>query len=299
MYDDLFMFTMLVRLGNFSLTAKYFNTSQPTITRRLQALEATLDLQLIKRNTRNLEITINGQQLYQKLQSFRHTIDSVIQEIKGSEHRERLRIALPPAMSFYAISPYLGKFLAEHQNLSLDLVYQHNSVDMVAQNLDLAINVNLPVSQIVKIRLLHRAYFQLYASPQYIQRFGQPTQISDLEQHTVIGILNADNSSDKILYARHIVTGEQIALKNSHCRIRSNEGLNIHQIINSGYAIGGLLDTLLNSQDAKLDLIKLLPEYTFNETVYYLIRDPDNKSPSLDSVIKFIEACFQRLKSEP
>lgn len=298
MYDDLLMFVKLVNIGSFSQTAKFFDTSQPTITRRMQALEQTLGIQLIKRNTRNLEITIAGQRLYDSLQGYKTSIDNIIQEIKSSQgnSKERIRIALPPSLSFYVISPFIGEFMYKNPNISLDIIYQRASVDLVTQNLDLAVNANPPTSQVVKIKLLHKAYFQLYATKEYEQRFGLPNEMNELSQHTVIGMINSDNSIDKILYAHHKISGEQVALNNGSCRILSNEGLNIHKIISSGYAIGGLWDTLINDARVNSNLIMVLPDYTFSEIPYFLIRDPEKKSPNLDIVIEFIEECFNRIK---
>lgn len=298
MYDDLSMFVKLATLGSFSQTAKYYNTSQPTITRRIQSLEQTLGIQLLKRNTRNFELTVAGHQLYESIRGYKLSIDNIIRNLRTSEGnlKERLRIALPPAMSFYVISPYIGKFMAENPNISLDIVYQRSPVDLVSQNLDLAVNANPPTSQVAKIKLLHRAYFQLYASSEYVKRYGLPQTIQELSNHTVIGMINSDNSITKVLYANHIHTGEQIALENHSCRMLSNEGLNIHQIVNSGYAIGGLWDTLLYDETANKSLVKVFPEYTFSEIPYYLIRDAENKSSSLEALVKFIEECFERIK---
>jgi len=298
MYDDLLMFIKLATLGSFSQTAKYYNTSQPTITRRIQSLEQNLGIQLLKRNTRNFELTVAGHQLYESVRGYKLSIDSIIRNLRTSDGdlKERLRIALPPAMSFYVISPYIGKFMADNPNISLDIIYQRSAVDLVTQNLDLAVNANPPTSQVVKIKLLHKAYFQLYANKEYEKRFGLPKSIQELSSHTVIGMINSDDTVTKVLYANHMVTGEQIALDNHSCRILSNEGLNIHQIVNSGYAIGGLWDTLLYDEKANQNLIKVFPEYTFSEIPYYLIRDPENKSSSLETLIKFIEECFKRIK---
>ena len=298
MYDDLLMFVKLVTIGSFSHTAKYYGTSQPTITRRIQSLEAQLGIQLIKRNTRNLEITFAGQKLYERLQNYKTSIDNIVQELKSTEGstNSRLRIALPPTISFYVISPYIGEFMVQNANISLDIIYQRSAVDIVTQKLDLAVNANLPTSQVVKIKLLHKAHFQLYASNEYVERYGLPKNLADLTKHTVIGMINSDNSIDKTLYAHNILSDEKIAINNSVCRILSNEGLNIHQIVSSGYAIGGLWDTLINDEHANSNLVIVLPEYTFSEIPYYLIRDPENKSPSLELLIKFIEECFTRIQ---
>lgn len=107
MYDDLLMFVKFVEIGSFVGTAKYYNTTQPTITRRMQALEDKLGYELLKRNSRSFEITDAGKKIYKNLAGCENIIENTLEEIQIElkHNKVRLRIALPPAISYHLITP--------------------------------------------------------------------------------------------------------------------------------------------------------------------------------------------------
>ena len=79
MYDDILIFIKLVDNMSFGKTAIDLKTTQSTISRRIKALEDELELKLLFRDTRNLKLTEEGQQLYF---SFREQEKFLIKQIK-------------------------------------------------------------------------------------------------------------------------------------------------------------------------------------------------------------------------
>ena len=64
-------------IGSFTATAKKYNTSQPTISRRIQTLEDSLGVKLINRNSRNVEITQQDKNI-SKLAAFQSIIEKTL-----------------------------------------------------------------------------------------------------------------------------------------------------------------------------------------------------------------------------
>ena len=246
MQEDLLIFVCLVEIGSFTATAKKYNTSQPTISRRIQALEDSLGVKLINRNSRNVEITPAGQKIYQKLAAFQSIIENTIEEVKNDakQHKTRLRLALPPTLAFHHITNRIDEFLEQNPNVSLELFFQKTSVDMVGQNLDLAINVNVPASQVAKIKLIKKVKLHLYASKKYVDKYGAPNSLEELTQHTVIGIINPDNSIEKYINAYNLKTQETVPVINNQNRIMTNDALSTYPLVSNGSAIGGAWDDL-------------------------------------------------------
>ncbi len=295
MHEDLLIFVSLVEIGSFTGTAKKYATSQPTISRRIQALEDNLGVKLINRNSRNLEITPAGQKIYQRLANFQAILEDTIEEIKSDtkQNNVRLRVAFPPTLAFHHITNRLDEFLNENPNVSLELFFQKTSVDLVGQNLDLAVNINMPTSQIAKVKLIKKVKLQLFASKKYVEAFGKPKKIEDLTKHTVIGLINPDGSIDESLTAFNLKTGETIKVNNSLNRILTNDALSTYQLVAKGAAIGGAWDDLFFEQLANKEYIKILPEYAFGEVPFYLIRHAGKTLPALDKFTAFIESCFK------
>ncbi|AUR52963.1 LysR family transcriptional regulator [Aquella oligotrophica] len=106
-YDDIFLFVKVVDVGNFSDSAKLLKISAATISRRIRGLEDSLGVALIRRDTRNFELTAAGEQIYQEFLNkdklFSEAIKNIIaqdQEVKGV-----LRVALPLILGLEKITP--------------------------------------------------------------------------------------------------------------------------------------------------------------------------------------------------
>ncbi|HRG63769.1 MAG TPA: LysR family transcriptional regulator [Burkholderiales bacterium] len=295
MQEDLLIFVCLVEIGSFTATAKKYNTSQPTISRRIQALEDSLGVKLINRNSRNVEITPAGQKIYQKLAAFQSIIENTIEEVKNDakQHKTRLRLALPPTLAFHHITNRIDEFLEQNPNVSLELFFQKTSVDMVGQNLDLAINVNVPASQVAKIKLIKKVKLHLYASKKYVDKYGAPNSLEELTQHTVIGIINPDNSIEKYINAYNLKTQETVPVINNQNRIMTNDALSTYPLVSNGSAIGGAWDDLFFEQLSSGEYVKILPDYAFGEVPFYLIRHSGRTLPIIDKLALFLESCFE------
>jgi DNA-binding transcriptional LysR family regulator len=69
MLDDIALFVKLVDVGSFSQVAKLTNSTQATISRRIQNLEADLGVVVLKRNQRGLVMTDEGRNVERKIAS--------------------------------------------------------------------------------------------------------------------------------------------------------------------------------------------------------------------------------------
>ena len=67
MYDTVALFIKLVEIGNYTKAATLLNTSQATLSRKIQSLEQELGVDLVRRNNRVFELTEQGELLYQRL----------------------------------------------------------------------------------------------------------------------------------------------------------------------------------------------------------------------------------------
>ena len=295
MYEDFMVFITLVQLGSFTAVAKKLNTSQPTISRRITVLEEELGTQLLKRNSRHVEITNMGMVIYEKLAQQYELLNQSIQEIKQihKTNQTRLRVALPPIVSFFIIINKLPEFLAANPNISLDLFFQRAPVDLVGQNIDIAINANMPTSQSVKIRLLTRYSFCLYASKKYIESYGQPTNFEELHSHTIVGLINPDDSINSNISAYNRNTGEVTQISNNSHRILSNDLLNVYQMMLNGQAICGGWDEIFENELTSGEIIKIMPNFTFGEFPLYLIRNCSTVSPAINKFTDFMLDCFK------
>ena len=112
-------------------------------------------------------------------------------EIKG-----RLRLAAPMSFGIQAIAPLLPGFLQAHPDLQIDLQLEDKQTDLYTEGMDLAIRIGkLADSSLVATRLCD-IEFGYFASPEYLQRNGEPTGLEDLGDHQCLHYSLVDRAQE-------------------------------------------------------------------------------------------------------
>lgn len=298
MLDDILLFVQLVNIGNYSQTANKFHISQPTLSRKIAQLEQELGVQLIKRNTRNFEITTAGKKLYHGFSDQVDHYNKVINSLKrdGESIRGTLNVSLPPALSTYAISPYIGEFMQKNPGIELNIAYQTREIDLVREKFDLAIVSHIPKQQTTKIKLLHSVRLYVYCSPEYIERYGLPKSIHEcIATHLTSGWLRENGTPERDYYLHH-ESGEVSHLSGSS-RLNISNSIQGKYMALNGHVIAGAWDELCAKELESGQLIKIYPEYNWGMLSFYLVRLANSESALANLFIEFIEECFARLKT--
>lgn len=298
MLDDILLFVHLVNIGNYSQTANKFHISQPTLSRKIAQLEQKLGVQLIKRNTRNFEITSAGHKLYQGFSGQVDHYNKVINSLKldGESIRGTLNVSLPPALSTYAITPYIGEFMQKNPGVELNIAYQNREIDLVREKIDLAVISYIPKQQTTKIKLLHSVKLYIYCSPEYIERYGLPKSIHDcISMHLTTGALRESRTPARDYYLHH-ESGEVSHLSGSS-RLNISNSIQGKFMALNGHVIAGGWDELYAEEIASERLIKIYPEYNWGMLSFYLVRLANSESALANLFIEFIEECFARIKT--
>lgn len=140
--DCMQSFVRVVETGSFSAVARELNTTQPTVSKQIAALEAYLDVQLLTRSTRKLQLTQEGERFFEQCQG---VLDAAAAAEASVGQRQspvgRLRVSCPVAFGQCQMMPYLKGFLDRYPDLTVDLILSDRFVDLVEEGVDLAIRI--------------------------------------------------------------------------------------------------------------------------------------------------------------
>jgi len=261
-------------------------------------LEQYLHVPLIKRNTRTIETTDAGKQIYERFKYqekyLQSALDNVLSQNRGL--CGTLRVSLPAALPQNIISPYLVKFLEQFPDVTLHITYSTLVVDLIKEGFDLVVCSSLPKGQNNLVRLLHKFHLQLYATPDYLHRHGAINTIQELQNHpSIMGLLGADGSAVTNYLVRNINTGEETFI-NFEPHLFINNSLHSLEIAEGGDIIVGGWDALMEPELRVGKLVKILPDYVFGEVPCYLVRHPGTPSCLELEFIRFIDECFVMLR---
>ncbi|HRG64085.1 MAG TPA: LysR family transcriptional regulator [Burkholderiales bacterium] len=293
MLDDIALFVKLVDVGSFSQVAKLTDSTQATISRRIQNLEADLGVVVLKRNQRGLVMTDEGRNLYEQVKSSVNTLQNVWQELyeQNGILRTTLRLALTTESARDVILQHLPKFLQENPNIKLHITFTTQQIHLIKQNYDLAITSELPSSSIHNVILLRKFHLKAYASPNYIVKYGNPQNLAELLQHRCIGSLGFDGSEQDTYQVYHAESSQNIVVTHPS-NLYMDTTSHAIELAKSGEYITGAWDSMVQNELARGELVSILPELSFVELPCYLVRNSERKSKQEQILAKFIEQVF-------
>lgn len=183
--NDLFYFAHVARHGSFTAAARLLGMPKSTISRRVAALEARLEVRLLHRTTRRLTLTDFGRTYLGHCEEMLAAVESanaVVQRVQ-EEPRGRITVTSPASLSQTLLNQAIPEFLARYPKVTIDLDATNRRVDLVAEAVDVAIRVRatLEDSSLV-LRRFATSCPVLVASPALLESAGEPQHPADLPE---------------------------------------------------------------------------------------------------------------------
>jgi DNA-binding transcriptional LysR family regulator len=198
--NDTLIFVKVAEHGSFISAARALRLPKTTVSRKVQDLETRLGAQLLHRTTRKLGLTEAGNIYFEHCQRISRELDeaeSAVGQLQGGP-RGWLRFTAPYSVGITWIAPLLGEFHARHPEVRVEMVLTNEPLDLIDKQIDVALRIgNLPDSNLVARRL---AVFrtQVYASPEYLARHGEPLHPDDLQHHRTLGFPKFRRNGDYV-----------------------------------------------------------------------------------------------------
>ncbi len=175
--------------GSTLAASQRLKVSQPTVARRIAALEESIGLTLFERLPSGYQPTPAGLAL---LPGARAVADAVRAFTSTAEqHRRRLsgvvRLAAPPVIAQLYVAGALTRFRGLYPDMQIEIIAQEGAPDLEAGEADVAIIVGeRPAHGRLLVRRLATTGMSLFCSRRYGEAHGVPRSIEDLAGHTVL-----------------------------------------------------------------------------------------------------------------
>ncbi|KJV49354.1 LysR family transcriptional regulator [Pantoea sp. BL1] len=178
-------FIRIVESGSLSAAAAQLGTTQPTISRRLQALEQRLGLKLILRTTHALKLTDDGERCYAQARQLLATWHALEDELTGSNDDPigTLRVRAPHAFGQDQLIDPLVAYLQRYPRLTVEWMLNDRTPDFISENVDCAIQVGVVNDPSLVAILLAEVPRFVVAAPSLLAQYPpveDVTQLPDL-----------------------------------------------------------------------------------------------------------------------
>lgn len=186
-------FVEVVARGSLSAAARAEGIAPAMIGRRLDALESRLGVKLLQRTTRKLALTDEGAAFLEDCQRILAELEEAESAVSERSARAsgHLLVSAPAGFGRQHVATLLPSFLAEHQDVSVNLNLSDRVVDVIGEGVDVAIRIaTLEDSNLVGVKLAdnHRV---VVAAPSYLKRHGTPRTLDELGRHNCLAISSA------------------------------------------------------------------------------------------------------------
>jgi DNA-binding transcriptional LysR family regulator len=191
MTDTISLFRAFIRVveaGSFTRVAQEQNSSQPTVSRQVAALEEHLGARLFTRTTRKLTLTDDGRGFYERAKLAIEAVSEAEDAVGRRRARPSgaLRLATPVVFGRLRVIPHLKEFLARYPDVTIDLVMNDSNADLVGEGIDLAIRSGAVTDDSLIARKIGLTRRVVVAAPSYLRGKSLPTQPQDLAGHDCI-----------------------------------------------------------------------------------------------------------------
>jgi len=252
-------FAVVVETGSFTAAAERLGLSKSFVSKQVSLLEQDLGARLLYRTTRKLSLSEEGSQFYNHCKLIMAEAENARAEIMDSQSapRGKIRITVPQSLIISGISQLLIEFQHKYPDIDLNVIASGRVEDLVEEGIDIALRVGQLEDSSLLSRRLAECTFQVVASPQYIEKWGEPTQPVDLTQHNCL--IYGDSKSNRAWPFR-MPSGESITVKVKG-RLISNDGTLVVDGILNGLGIGFGPSFLFKKQVEEGALQLLLTQY--------------------------------------
>ena len=187
-WDKLKIFHAVAEAGSFTNATTVLNISQSAISRQIQSLEQDLKVQLFERHARGLTLTENGEYVYKTA----HEVISKLKEVETSlgdqKNKPSGKLTITTVRSFgtHWLTPRIQEFMQLNPNIEVELIFDDKELDLSTRQADIGIFMRRPKQLNYIQRKLVDIKYHIYGSTRYLEKYGIPNNLNDLNKHRFI-----------------------------------------------------------------------------------------------------------------
>ena len=187
-WDKLKIFHAVAEAGNFTKATYALNLSQSAISRQIQSLEQELKTQLFERHARGLSLTENGEYLFKTAREVISKLKDVESALIDKKDKPSGKLTVTTFVSFGTtwLTPRIQEFMTLNPEMEIELVFDDKELDLSTRQADIGIWARRPKKLNYIQKKLIDIHYHIYGSTKYLEQYGHPKTVSELNKHKFI-----------------------------------------------------------------------------------------------------------------
>lgn len=263
-------FLATVEEGSFSGAARALKSTQPTISRQISALEASLGVTLLERSVKGPTITQAGRELLDHVRAMGEaaTLISMVADGQSQDEMGEVTVTATDLMSAAILPPILAPLRQTAPGIRVRIVATGDIQNLMQREADIAIRHVRPDQPDLIAR--HVADFRgtLYGSSAYLERVGRPRTPREVADLDFIG--NPDPV--RLIAPLH---NHGIPVRAENFVMSSDSNVVEWELVKAGYGISMLPEVLCEEEPG---IEKVLPSFPSLQFPVWLVTHRELKT---------------------
>lgn len=293
-FQALQVFVSVAELGGFAAAGRRMAMSPPSVTRVVSALENHLGAPLFVRTTRSVGLTEVGERFFEDSKRLLAELSEAEEAAVGAHitPRGEIRVTAPVMFGSMFITPILGEFLDRYSEVTARAVFVDRIVNLIDEGLDVAVRIGqLPDSSLIATRV-GTIRFIVFASPDYLHKYGTPEHPNDLREHKLID----PEPTGSTPYWSFRENGKQISVRNTP-RFQINSIDAIRGQVARGWGISRLRSYQIAPLIADGSVVPLLEAFEPPPEPIHVIHHEGRLTSA--KIRSFVDFTVERLRADP
>ncbi len=187
-WDKLKIFHAVAEAGSFTSATVNLNLSQSAISRQIQSLEEDLKVKLFERHARGLTLTENGEYVFKTAHEVISKLKEVETSLSDQKNHPTGKLTITTVRSFgtHWLTPRIQEFMQLHPEIEVELIFDDKELDLSTRQADIGIFMRRPKQLNYIQKKLIDINYHIYGSNRYLEKYGMPKTIADLNKHKFI-----------------------------------------------------------------------------------------------------------------
>jgi len=279
-------FLAVAECGSLSEAARRLGVSQPTLTRRMAALENSLRAEIFRRSPRGLVLTEAGEALLEPARQMQAGAQAAELAVSGRDLTLEglVRITATEGLAVAWLIPALAGFRRQQPHIDVEVIVRNTALNVLRREADIALRLGRPQQAELVARRMSDLTLGLYASRAYIEEMGRPEKQADLAEHRGVAFDEGD-----------VYTGAgaflEKGLGDARVVFRANTLGAQRAAIRAGMGIGGQTCFIA---DRDPELVRVIPETEVRFEIWLVTHPGLRRSARIRAMYDFLAAQLEQ-----
>lgn len=237
-WEKVRLFYEVALAGNFTRAGDKLGLNQSSISRAIASLERDLQVTLFHRHARGLLLTEQGDVLFRSTREIWKRLETTRTHLTDTKEYPSglLKVTATVGLGGTWLARRISEFLDQYPEIQIELILTNDELNLSMREADIAIRLRQPTQAGLIQRRLFPVQYYPYACRSYIERFGEPKALEDLDRHRIVSL--GGHHPDHILVMHQLASRGREATNPRDVHLVVNDSVALKHALETGAGVG-------------------------------------------------------------